>query len=81
MTTTAQTAQTVTAVETTVSYHFIITIQSGNGGMATTDGTVSITPGAHSRMQAYTTLREQALAQYGMPSAVVVFFALEPNRL
>lgn len=66
-------------------YHWIITLQWGNGFAVTADGVTRFEPGT-TRSHAYQLVRSQmaedARRKHGLPGGpVVVFFALEPDVL
>ncbi|MEU4099246.1 hypothetical protein AB0F16_01095 [Streptomyces tanashiensis] len=64
-----------------VPHHFVITLQTSDGRIATNDGTIPVIPGLHTRMQTYTAVREQIRQSSGLGACIVLFFALEPNQL
>ncbi|MEU7283369.1 hypothetical protein AB0A69_32020 [Streptomyces sp. NPDC045431] len=72
---------TDTGTTAPVPHHFVLTIQTDDGFTATTEGIISITPGAHTRQQVYTALCDQAREYYDLTRFAVVHFALEPNHL
>jgi hypothetical protein len=82
MTMTAQSEQATTSqAPATVMYHWIMTIQSGNGRIATSDGSVNVTPGTHTRTQTYDLLLKDVRERFNLPDAVVLFFDLAVDQL
>lgn len=70
------------AQKTTTAYHWIITVQFGNGmRTGTYDGSVDITPGINTRSSVYADLRKHMAQVVGTDQLIVLFFDLQPNRL
>ncbi|MFE9777749.1 hypothetical protein ACFYPA_06280 [Streptomyces sp. NPDC005775] len=72
------TAQTETA--TAVTYHWIATVQTGRGQIATDDGPVTAVPGVHTHTSTYQAIHANLAEKYG-PNFVVLFFSLTPDQL
>ncbi|MFG3001900.1 hypothetical protein [Streptomyces sp. NPDC048340] len=65
-----------------VEYHFVLTLQTGDGVIVTQDGTIPINPGEYTRKTVFTALKEEVRAHFGISdSATVVFFSLAPNTI
>jgi hypothetical protein len=66
-----------------MTFHFIITLASTEGGMHDYEATYRTEPG-ETRQDAYRKIKawaKQEVAKGGDGDAVVVFFSLEPNEL
>ncbi|MGW1517564.1 hypothetical protein [Streptomyces sp. NPDC002287] len=64
-----------------VMYHFVLTIQTNDGGTVTDDGTIPIQPGTYTRAQVLNSVRAGMLQRFGLTSCSVLFFSLTPNQL
>ncbi len=65
---------------TTRPYHWVMTLQAGDGRRVTTSGLFEV-PAWMGRNEAYERLCEQEKSCYGLEDATVLFFSLEPNLL
>lgn len=63
-----------------VTYHWIATVQTDRGQIATDDGPVTAVPGIHTRTTTYNAIHANLAEKYGS-NFVVLFFSLEPNQL
>ncbi|MGW5291511.1 hypothetical protein [Streptomyces bacillaris] len=72
------TAQTETPEP--VTYHWIATIQTGRGQIATDDGPVTAVPGVHTHTSTYQAIHGSLTEKYGA-NFVVLFFSLTPDQL
>ncbi|MDR3081048.1 MAG: hypothetical protein LBV60_08990 [Streptomyces sp.] len=66
--------------QTTVTYHWIATVQTGDGRLNTHDGPVTAVPGVHTHTSTYRAVLANLIEKYGDDFGLV-FFALEPNQL
>ncbi|GGS41523.1 hypothetical protein F2B00_22100 [Streptomyces parvus] len=73
MTTQAETPEPVT-------YHWIATIQTARGQIATDDGPVTAVPGVHTHTTIYQNIQAYLEEKYGA-NFVVLFFSLTPDQL
>ena len=69
---------TGTATADLVTFHWVMTVQAQS--TATLSNTCQVPPGT-SRGHVYSTLRAHAAHELGTSDFVVLFFALEPDRL
>ncbi|MCX4605463.1 hypothetical protein OG402_33900 [Streptomyces anulatus] len=71
------TAQPEATVRT---YHWIATIQTDRGQIATDDGPVTAVPGVHTHTTTYQAIQDNLTEKHGSNFAVL-FFSLTPDQL
>ncbi|MGW0736338.1 hypothetical protein [Streptomyces sp. NPDC002851] len=66
-----------------VAYHWIMSLQTEDGRQATTDGTLPISEGVHTREQAYAAVYAQVKQHFGLTDvgATVLFFSIDRDVL
>lgn len=65
---------------TALTYHWIATIQTARGQIATDDGPVTAVPGVHTHTTTYQNIQAYLEEKYGS-NFVVLFFSLTPDQL
>lgn len=65
---------------TALTYHWIATIQTARGQIATDDGPVTAVPGIHTHTTTYQAIQDNLTEKYGA-NFVVLFFSLAPDQL
>ncbi|WP_301124554.1 hypothetical protein [Streptomyces cacaoi] len=64
-----------------VTFHWIMTLQTGNGRQVTSDGTIPVRGGA-TRQQVCAQLHAAVEQHFGLTGgSVILFFSLEPDNL
>lgn len=63
-----------------VTYHWIATVQTGDGRISTNDGPVNAIMGVHTHTSTYRAVLANLTEKYG-PDFGLLFFALEPDQL
>ncbi|MFD3334946.1 hypothetical protein ACFWV1_20185 [Streptomyces sp. NPDC058700] len=64
-----------------VPHHFLITLQTGDGRVVTSDGIIPVIPGIHTRMDTLKAVRQHVTEQWALRGqCVVLLFALEPDQ-
>lgn len=70
-----------TAEQTAVTYHWIMTVQTGDGRQGTNDGRIDAIPGIHTHESTYTTVLKSMKQWIGAEDTTVLFFSLAPYQL
>ncbi|MFF3321048.1 hypothetical protein [Streptomyces sp. NPDC002889] len=75
---TGTTTENTSAAPALVTFHWVMTVQAQT---TTTLSNTAQVPSGTSRSHVYSTLRAHAARELGSSDFVVLFFALEPDRL
>ncbi|MGH3584690.1 MAG: hypothetical protein ACRDQ0_00035 [Pseudonocardia sp.] len=75
------TAQTDTPTAQPIAYHWVATIQTAGGVIATDDGSIDAVPGVHTHTSTYRAVQACIAKTRGTEDYVLLFFSLTPDRL
>ena len=75
----ASTASEVSSPQPT-EFHWVMTVQSSRGALATYDGQIPVVPGVHTPQSTYAALRKHMADTLGIDQFVVLFYSIKPNR-
>ncbi|MBW1601787.1 hypothetical protein JJV70_06610 [Streptomyces sp. JJ66] len=64
-----------------VKHHWIATVQTAHGLIATEHGSFDVTPGQTTHTATFSQVREVLAGKYDAPNLVFLFFALHPDQL
>ena len=67
--------------QVTVVHHWIMTVQSERGRMATSDGNILINPATRTQDDVYTEVLNAMKDYVGSTNCTVLFYSLAPNEI
>lgn len=78
---TAQTETTQASLAAPVAHHWIATIQTTSGLIATDDGSIDAIPGVHTHTSTFRAVQACIAEMRGTDDYVLLFFSLTPDQL